>query len=298
MRFVEMVLLLGLAIHPGQLFGGCTVNCSPPTAWQKRGMEFTDVQSTPQAFRFVGFGTGLADKPVVCLPNDPNPHYDAAVSRWQDFRFYGLIPGVGIARGTLNLRRQSFISLTANGSNGLFPAKFLNHLFIRLDVPGRHLAYENEIPLEMQAGEVVSAPPPVTVVSHQVKTQDVLMATSSVPKTPKQIVIIKAEQKFLALDGLKLEKLESQGPVLRFRVSNLLAKNVQVAYFLHLDGVGPSTLRSPDGVVELRTGGARELSFRLPSARNNYVGALYAAVLAPVDLEGAARIPFEIAGHR
>jgi hypothetical protein len=292
MRFSSKVVLLGLflSLSPN-LFGGCTASCTG-SAWQKTATVQTKDPSERTQIRFVGFGTGVADKAIACSSDDKNPPFNAASVRWQDFRFYGVIPGIGVVRGTLNSRHESFVSLSASGSTGLFPATLTNHLYIELSTPGRPVKYQNNVPLEMQASGVTAAPPQVSLVSHQVKSRDVFKLTARVPGAPEQLTITEGEQKFLGSGSVKLEKLANEGTLLRFRVTNLLRRQLTVAYFLHMDGVDPAALSSPDGVIDLAAGAAHELRFRVPGAATSPSGSVYAIVLAPSVVEGSDRLQF------
>ncbi len=294
MRFSSRVALLGLLLsHSSHLFGGCTSSCTG-SAWQKSAIMIlqTKTSSKPIPIRLVGFGSGIADKAIACSADDKNPPFNSANIRWQDFRFYGVIPGLGVVRGTLNPRHESFVSLSATGSMGLFPATLTNHLFIELSTPGRSAKYQNDVPLEMQASGVTAAPPQVSLVSHQVKLRDVFKLTARIPGAPEQLTITEGEQKFLERGGVKLEKLAHEGPLLRFRVTNLHHSQLKIAYFLHLDDVDPATLSSPDGIIDLAAGGSHELRFRIPGAGASSSGSVYAIVLAPTVVEGSDRLIF------
>lgn len=269
---------------------GCGASCGG-SMWQKQTTPvclYRRSRWTGPPARFVGFGFGLCDAPIVCGDNDPNPAFTSATVSWADFRFYGEIDRIGVVRGDLNSARESGVLLRARTTDGLFPADFLNQLFLTLTVKHRpFLRYENRIAFQMHADSAISAPPPEDFIAYQVKESDVFLRTIPIPFAPRVVELHEGVQKFIPNGDLQIVDAFVNSARLTFSIRNLLDEPTLVAWFVHSDSFAGSH-RLPDGVCEISANGTRVIRTSLPieSGPGNQI-TVRAVVLGPQSVEGA-----------
>lgn len=249
--------LMGLS-PAAAAFGPCEPGCS--TGHHKlavSSLDFGDGQLTaPVEFALAGFGYGDADAPVVCPPEAPNPQLREATAPWTDFRFYAMIPQLGIVRATLNREHTSYVQLDALTPDGLFPAHFLNHLYLTLtalDYPG--LVYQNKVPMVLSAAATSTAPPNPSVVGTPDNPEDVFEAVNPMPGAPLRVIITGGVQEFLVPGGLTLERISNAGGIWSFRVTNQLNQQVTAGYFGYVIAMNPMYTENLDGTVTIPAGG-------------------------------------------
>jgi hypothetical protein len=282
-------------------FEPCTAACG--TLHHKRavahlGFEGTDGLVYSEAIPFVltGFGYGIASDPIVLPAGFPNPQLEYASAEWIDFRFYASFPGIGLVKGSLNLDQTSHVQLVARTNEGLFPAAFMNSMFIRLEplaFPG--LVYTNDEVLQLEAPAIYSAPPDSSIKTTQVGL-DVFRISEAAPLgAPVEITFEEGIQSFLdPRTGLELELLSPpESRVMRFRVQNQFDVAITIAYFLYFNGDAELAARVQhlDGVAAIEPLGETEILFQICNIpgvepRNAIVQAM---ILEPFNLSGADR---------
>jgi hypothetical protein len=254
-----------------------------------------DIQyTTPVPFALTGFGYGITSDPIVLPPGSPNPQLPSATADWVDFRFYANIPNIGIVKGSLNPDRPSYVSLNALQNDGLFPAAFLNNMFIKLEplsYPG--LVYENTEPIQLAAPSVTSAPPDSSIITSQIGEDIFYVVGTPAQGTPTTIKWTDGLQSFLEdNNNLDLELLSQENDsLMSFKVKNLLDIPVTVAYFLYFNGdaVLAKSVQEYDGTLNLDSHGTQGFSFdisRIPGVtpQNAIVSAM---ILDPYGTTGA-----------
>ncbi|HSG39299.1 MAG TPA: hypothetical protein VLE27_06650, partial [Thermoanaerobaculia bacterium] len=288
--WIPAIALFWTAIVPASSTAKCTPTCAA-SGWQKhaQGMYLISGSRSPaEPFRLVGFGSALANAAISCPPAE-NPSIWDAQAIWQDFRFYGSSPALGLFRGEIDREKVSSLTLQSLSSVGLFPAAFTNDLFLRLTplaLPS--LEYRNPEIMRMQA-VVHQAPPELSMVGLQVNPQDVFEATSPVPGTPEAIVLTDSRQTFLPSGCLTAERLPATGDALRIRVGYPGERAVKAAYFLHGQGTDPAAFARLDGIVAIPAGGTADIEMSLTGISAG--SAIFdAIVLEPFDVDCAARL--------
>ena len=295
------VALLGLPQSSVSAFGSCGGACGTrhhkPATVSFGFDNGLDIQyTTPVPFALTGFGYGITSDPIVLPPGSPNPQLTSATADWVDFRFYESIPNIGIVKGSLNPDRPSYVSLNALQNDGLFPAAFLNNMFIKLEplsYPG--LVYENTEPIQLAAPSVTSAPPDSSIIASQIGEDIFYIVGTPPPETPTAIKWTDGLQSFLEdNNNLDLELLSQENDsLMSFKVKNLLDTPVTVAYFLYFNGdaVLAKSVQEYDGTLNLDSHGTQEFSFdisQIPGVtpQNAIVSAM---ILDPYGTTGAAQ---------